>query len=136
MIWLLQGHFRRQIEWTLQKTNQMDIESLLNPVGESHILTEASDIEIYQAVIDAVDACENMEINGGDDVDNNIPLEPCPNQHDVLKAVSTINRYIDDQNDPISRKIEALLQSFTMQLHLDETRKMKNTVLTDYFQRA
>ena len=96
-------------------------------------MTEASDVEIYQAVINAVDAHKNMEINGGDDVNNNIPLEPCPNQHDVLKAVSTINRYIDDQSDPISCKIEALLQSFTMQLCLNETRKMKNTVLTDFF---
>ena len=44
----------------LQETNQMDIKSLLNPVGESHILTEASDVEIYQAVINAVDAHKNM----------------------------------------------------------------------------
>ena len=63
----------------LQKTNQMDIESLLNPAGRFHILTETSDIEIYQAVINAINACEDedMEINGGDDV-NEIPLTWCP----------------------------------------------------------
>lgn len=80
----------------LQKTNQMDIKSLLNPAGESHNLTETSDTEIYQAVMDAIDAQEKMEINGGDDGDNDIPAEPRPNRHDVLKAVSTIGRYIDD----------------------------------------
>ena len=88
----------------LQKTNWMEIESLLNLAGESQVLTKTSDTEIYQAVVSAIDACENMEINGGDDVDNinDIPLEPHPSQHDVLKAVSTIGRYIDDLNDPIA----------------------------------
>ena len=52
----------------LQKTNQMDIESLLNPEGESTLLTEMSDQEIYQAVMDTVDACENIHINGTDDI--------------------------------------------------------------------
>jgi len=32
----------------------MDIESLLNPAGESHDLNETSDVEIYQAVMDAI----------------------------------------------------------------------------------
>jgi hypothetical protein len=53
----------------------MDIDSLLNPVGESHDLTETSDDEIYQVVIDAINACANIEINGEDDVDD-VPLEP------------------------------------------------------------
>jgi hypothetical protein len=35
---------------TLQKGNRMDIGSLLNPAGESHVLREASDSDIYQAV--------------------------------------------------------------------------------------
>ena len=119
----------------LQKTNQMDIESLLNPAGESHDLAETSDAEIYQAVMDAIDARENMEINGGDDDDDDAPAEPRPKRSDVLKAVSTIGRYIEDMNDPIARKVEALLGSFNMQLRLEETRSLKNSVLTDFFQR-
>jgi hypothetical protein len=63
---------------TLQESNHMDIKSLLNPAGESQVLMEMSDREIYQAVMDAINAHENVKINGGDDVDNNIPLEPCP----------------------------------------------------------
>ena len=35
----------------LQARNRMDIKALLNPAGESHVLTETSDREIYQAVI-------------------------------------------------------------------------------------
>ena len=111
----------------------MDIEALLNPAGESHILTETSDEEIYQAVIDSISARENIEINGGDDVDVDGPVEPYPTRREVLKAVSTIGKYTNDLNDPFAQKIEALLGSFTKQLHLEETKRMKNTVLTDFF---
>ena len=75
----------------LQKTNRMDIESLLNPEGESTLLTETSDQEIYQAVMDAVDARENIHINSTDDIDDiQSATNPHPTRCDVLKAVSTI----------------------------------------------
>jgi hypothetical protein len=60
----------------LQHGNCMDIESLLNPYAESHTLTDILDKEIYQAIMDAKEAHENLEINGGDDVDENFPPEP------------------------------------------------------------
>jgi hypothetical protein len=47
--------------------------------------------------------------------------------------VSTIGKYTNDLNDPVAQKIEALLGSFTRQLRLEETRHMKNAVLTDFF---
>jgi hypothetical protein len=53
-------------------------------------LTETSDKEIYHAVIDSITARENLEINGGDDVDDDGPVEPRPTRRDVLKAVPTI----------------------------------------------
>ena len=52
----LVAHAEKQVEaalddlvtmGALQKTNRMDIDSLLNPVGELDILTETSDVEIY-----------------------------------------------------------------------------------------
>ena len=52
----------------------------------------------------AIQARENMEINGGDDVDDDIPPEPRPTRRDVLKAASTINKYVQDSNDPLARK--------------------------------
>jgi hypothetical protein len=102
----------------LQAKNRMDIESLLNPARESHVLTETSDQEIYQTIIDSIAACENMEISGGDDAinENDMPVEPRPTQRKVLKAVSTINKYIADFNNPIAHKLEALLGSFNRQL--------------------
>ena len=44
--------------------------------------------------MDAIDARENMEINGGDDGGDDVPAEPRPTRRDVLKAASTISRYI------------------------------------------
>ena len=109
----------------------MDIESLLNPADESHILTETSDEEIYQAVIGAK---ENIEITRGDDI-NECPLsEPRPTHCDLLKAVSTINKYTEEINDPFARNIEALLGTLKRQVCVDEARNMKETFLTDYFQ--
>ena len=86
----------------------MDIESLLNPVGESHVLTETSDQEIYQAVMDSIAVHENIEINGGDDADvDDTPIEPHPARRDVLKAVSTVSRYAEDLNHPIAPQIRS-----------------------------
>ncbi|KAH8988660.1 hypothetical protein EDB86DRAFT_2808318 [Lactarius hatsudake] len=98
----------------------MDIKSLLNPDGESHTLTGVSDEEIYQAVMDARGARENLKINGGDDIDNNIPLEPHPTQANILKAVSMISKYTNDINDPLAHSIEAVLGSFNRLLWCNE----------------
>jgi len=84
----------------LQTKNRMDINALLNPEGESQIMTETSDKEIYHAVMDAVKARENIEINGGDNIDDEAFIEPRPTRREVLKAVSTIGKCIDDSSDP------------------------------------
>jgi hypothetical protein len=120
----------------LQKSNRMDIEYLLNPAGESHVLTETSDREIYQAVMDAVEACENSEINGGDDIDDDVAIRPRPSRQEVLQAMSTIGSYLEDMNDPIAHKIEAILGSFNMQVRLDEVNAMTPTFMTDYYKRV
>ncbi|KAF8984899.1 hypothetical protein BDQ17DRAFT_1377164 [Cyathus striatus] len=105
--------FRTHFSFTkLPKCNQMTIDSLLNPEGELHVSTETSDNEIFQAVIDLIAARENLEVTGGDDVDENIPVEPLPTRHDVLKAVSTIKRYTEDMDDPFSCKVDTILGSF------------------------
>ena len=52
----------------------MNIEAILNPEGERKIMGESTD-EIYQAVINAIDACENINENGGDDLDSDGPVQ-------------------------------------------------------------
>ena len=67
----------------------MDIENLLNPAGESQDLTESSDEDIFQSVLDVIEAREKIDINGGDDVDDglDVEIEPQPTRRKVLKAV-------------------------------------------------
>jgi len=135
-------HVEKQVEFALndlvsrgalQRQNRMDITTLLNPHGESYVLTEANDKDIYHAVMDAMGACETMDKNGGDDVDEDGPVKPCPNWQDVLIAVSTIIQYVANINDPLARKVESLLGSLTRLLCIDESRSMRDTVLTDFF---
>ncbi|KDR83316.1 hypothetical protein GALMADRAFT_56230 [Galerina marginata CBS 339.88] len=116
----------------------MDIESLLKPEGESHTLQETSDQEIYEAVMAAIKVRENIDINGGDDIedDSHSHIDPRPTYRDVLRAVSTICRYIEDLNDPIAWKMEALFMSFNMKIRSDESRNMRSTVITDFFHKA
>ena len=118
---------------TLQKVNRMDVGSLLNPAGESHVLTEASDADIYQAVTEAFEARENLEINGGDDVDEDGPVKPRPARSDVLQAALMINDYLATENDTFAREVEKVMGKFSRQLHIDVAKGMKNTVITDFY---
>jgi hypothetical protein len=59
--------------------------------------------------MDTVEARENIEINGGDDLDDGVETEPQPTRREVIKAVSTINKYIDDLDDPVSCKTSAVI---------------------------
>ena len=72
-----------------------------------------------------------MDINGGDELD--VVVEPVPTRRELLKVVSTIRIYIDGSNNSLMQKIDALLGSFTQQLHFEETLRMKDNVITDFF---
>ena len=85
-------------------------------------------------MVDAIEACNNIEKNGGDDVDDDSPIEACPSCHDVLRAVATITCYVSELNDPFAHKIEALLGSLTRFAQKTESASVKDTVLTDFFQ--
>ena len=82
------------------------------------------------------DAREAMEINGGDDVDKNFPTEPELSQQDVLKVTSTPSKFIEKMDNPIACKLEGLIYSLNMQLCLEETRNLKDSHLTSYFNRS
>ncbi|KAF5347847.1 hypothetical protein D9758_013844 [Tetrapyrgos nigripes] len=51
--------------------------------------TEELEKGIYEAVKEAQDALENLEINGGDDDGDDAPLEPAPTRRDALQAVAS-----------------------------------------------
>lgn len=136
------AHAEKQVEYVLDdlqtrgvlhRDSRLDIESLLNPQNEAHITAEASDEDIYQAVMDAIEAQENVEKNGGDDMDEDGPVKPRPGCGEVHKAISTIMEYVSDLDNPLARKIETLLGSLIGFIRKDEARSLRNTVLTDFF---
>ncbi|KAF8256395.1 hypothetical protein EI94DRAFT_1871120 [Lactarius quietus] len=90
--------------------------------------------------MDAIEAQENVEKNGGDDVDEDGPVKPCPGRHEALKAISTITQYVSEflseLDNPIACKIESLLGLLIRLICKDEARSMRNTVLTDFFQQS
>ena len=53
-------------------------------IGESQLLTETSDEDIFQCVMDAIKVRENIDTNGGDDVDDGVAIEPQPTRQEVL----------------------------------------------------
>lgn len=63
---------------------------------------------------------------GDDDIENDcVDAEPCPSRRDALKAVSTVQWYIQDIDEPFAHKLESILASFGHQTHLDN---LKSTV--------
>jgi hypothetical protein len=50
--------------------------------------------------------------------------------------LKTVHRYLEDFNDPIARKMEALFMSFNMMIRSDESRGMRSTAITDFFHRS
>src|ERR1700678_3578022 len=114
----------------------MDINALLNPDDESHVSTETSDKEIYHAVMDSIKARESIDINGGDNVDDDSPVEPPPTRREVLKALSTIGKCLEDLNHPIACELDTLLGTFNRQLRLKEIQNMRPTLVTGFFQKS
>ncbi|KAI0270279.1 hypothetical protein BGY98DRAFT_981870 [Russula aff. rugulosa BPL654] len=110
--------------------NRMDIEALLNPAEESRMVDDTTDEEICQAVLAAHNAQEEQPI----DEENDTPLEPCPTYREVFQAASVISRYAGHVDDPVARKLEAILASFGRQMRLERSQALTTTHITDYFQ--
>lgn len=97
----------------------------------------ASDQEICDAVLDSCQAQDDAIINGGDDDvdDDACPIDSRPTRREVLQAALLITQHTNCVDDPLARKLEGLLGSFTRQMHLEESRNMVSSHLTDYFTR-
>lgn len=118
----------------LQRSNRMAIEELLNPVSEHENMEETSEEEKCRSVQELRQATEMMEINGGDDGDEE-EVAPKPTRKEALAAALTLGNYVADINDPFARKLEALTARFGRQTQLEATHDMQPTLITDYFTR-
>ena len=59
-------------------------------------------------------------------------LKPYPTQSETLKALSTLWRYVKDVNALIACKLEVILGSFNVKIHLDWSKSMKDATITHF----
>jgi hypothetical protein len=119
----------------LQAGNRMDIESLLNPTEESQNMQETSEEDIFDAVMECRNAREDEPITGGDDVDDTSPCKPPPSRCEVLQAALIINRFVQNIDDPLARRVEAVLGSLGRQTCYESQCDKVDSKITDFFKR-
>ena len=61
-------------------------------------------------IMDSIKARAKNIDGDGDDVDDDIPNEPRPTRREILNAVSTIGKCIEDSNDPLAPKLDTLVE--------------------------
>jgi len=102
--------------------NCMSIEELFNPDQENEVInTDITDEEIIEAVCMKHETLEKLEINRGDNDDNDVEVIEKPDHRGTLAASLTLQRYISDIGDPFAHQLEAILASFGWQTRLEET---------------
>jgi len=90
-----------------------------------------SDEEIFESVCECQQGEEMMEINGGDNT--NEEIIDMPSHWDALAASLILQWYVADLNDPCACKLKDILAGFGHQVHLQESQDMKPTLITFYF---
>jgi DDE superfamily endonuclease len=128
---------RLELTGILQSSNRMSLAALLNPPEESSTIDNATDVEIFQAVMDAKEDSVSKHRDGGhdddEDIHDNTPRRPTRNE--ALQAARVIQHYVQEVNDPFARKLEAMVSSFGHQMRLLESQSLAPTQITDYFPR-
>ncbi|KAI6017369.1 hypothetical protein BKA83DRAFT_4059216, partial [Pisolithus microcarpus] len=117
----------------LQKSNCMALTELLNLAMETHNMYEASDKDIFTAVMDVKKAQEtNME---GDEVSNDlaIPAELGPTCKEALQASLLLWEFVSDMDSPFACNLEVMLCSFGHRTRVLSMQGMENSKITDYF---
>ncbi|CDO68935.1 hypothetical protein BN946_scf185000.g78 [Trametes cinnabarina] len=115
----------------LQRSNQMDLDSLLNPAIEKVAFNgDTAEEEIFEAMQEATERAQDEE---EDEEDEDEPMEVLPTQREALAAAAVLTRFSMAQNSPAARKLEEALRSFTRQVRSEAMRAMVNSSITDYF---
>lgn len=109
----------------------MNIEFLFNCPEENLNINLTTDQDNFEAVMEAWEAEDNLDINGGDDDEE--PISYKPSLSDVCKAVMTITDFLIESDDPHACRLESLLQHLKRDLQLIETRSLKTMHVTDCF---
>ena len=116
---------------TLQQSNRMSITELLNPVTETTNVFDATDEDIFWAVVDVKELQESMVT--ADNETDCAALEPCPSWMDVLRAVMMVKRDLATSEDSCDHKLEILLDSYAQRTRAAGIWDARESKLTDYF---
>jgi len=119
----------------LQRSNRMDLVELLNPAVEAHMFSDATDKDIFNAVLEAKKVQEELAVLGPNDNIDDEPLEALPSRGEALQAMLLLRRYTKGLNDPVARAVETTLGSFARRIRMEEMQNMKDTKITSYFTR-
>ncbi|KAI6120138.1 hypothetical protein EDD16DRAFT_1479251 [Pisolithus croceorrhizus] len=113
----------------------MALTELLNLAMETHNMYEASDEDIFTAVMDAKKVREmNTE---GDEVSNDlaVPAELGPTCKEALQASLLLQEFVSDMDSPFACNLEVMLCSFGHRTRVLSMQGMENSKITDYFTR-
>ncbi|KAJ7661795.1 hypothetical protein B0H17DRAFT_953421, partial [Mycena rosella] len=120
-----------QSRGVLQKGNSLSVEALVD-VPEEQVMEDATDEEIFEAVQNMRMCRQDMEINGGDDNQDEHSPEPKPTRKEALHVMGTLRRYLEDEEGSFERKMEVSLVSFGRETRLTHTKSLVSTSITDY----
>ena len=121
----------------LQKKNWVDLDDFVDPKDEHRGLGNGNtDGNIFEAVMKAWHAWEMMEINSGDDVDEdgcNDDVEPVPTLKEVLAASSVMQSFVSNVDEPFACQLEVLLGKLGHHAWLEHSKTLWDGLLTDFF---
>lgn len=111
----------------------MSITEFLNPAAEMHDLVEATENDIYEAVMVAKRVKDGLDADD-DDLEKDVaPAKPGPTHREALQAVLTLQEYIGAIDNPFVCKLEVMLNLFGWMTQAAVAQSMKDTKLMDYF---
>ncbi|KAJ6456730.1 hypothetical protein C8R45DRAFT_844722 [Mycena sanguinolenta] len=120
----------------LQRTNRLTIEDLVNPESEQDT-EQASDQDIYNAVVASRNAQNASDATGGDnDPDDDAEPTNRPTRREALAAATTVQNFVATLNDEYARKLDVLLATFGRATQLEATNALVDTSITDFFART
>jgi hypothetical protein len=119
----------------LQKSNRMDLGDFVEPDDEDGIDGDGDAVQdIFEAVMEAHEAMEMIEINGGDDHDTG-NVRALPSLLEVLESVDVLKTHLSDVNEPFARQLEVLLGKASRHVRAEQSRNLRETSIMDYFAR-
>ena len=120
----------------LQRKNRLTLQDLLNPASESSILDQGSDKEIFDSVMQAIEARENIDILGGDDGLEGEPARTRPTPRAILDAAAVIQQFLENDPDNCARELDKQLTALAYKMRQERERGMRETEITAYFSRV